>query len=42
MLSELRDKHADVLKAIRTEGEISDDTEGKLKEFFDGFTKSFA
>ena len=42
MLSELRDKHADVLKAIRTEGEISKDTEGKLKKFFDGFTKSFA
>jgi F-type H+-transporting ATPase subunit alpha len=42
MLSELRDKHADVLTAIRTEGEISDDTDGKLKGFLDGFARSFA
>ena len=42
MLSELRDKHADVLTAIRTEGEISDDTDGKLKGFLEGFARSFA
>ncbi len=42
MLNELRDKHADVLAAIRTEGEISDETEGKLKEFLDRFARAFA
>ena len=42
MLDEVRDKHADVLAAIRTEGDLSEDTETKLKSFLDGFVKSFA
>jgi F-type H+-transporting ATPase subunit alpha len=42
MLGALRDKHADVLTAIRTEGEISDETEGKLDGFLDGFARTFA
>ncbi|MCH9020142.1 MAG: F0F1 ATP synthase subunit alpha [Proteobacteria bacterium] len=41
-LSEMRDKHADVLATIRNEGELSDETEGKLGSIIDGFVKSFA
>ena len=41
-LSEMRDKHADVLATIRSEGELSDETEGKLRSIIDGFVKSFA
>ncbi|MCH7930045.1 MAG: F0F1 ATP synthase subunit alpha [Proteobacteria bacterium] len=41
-LSEMRDKHADVLATIRSEGELSDETEGKLGSIIDGFVKSFA
>jgi F-type H+-transporting ATPase subunit alpha len=39
--AEVRAKHADVLAAIRSEGEISQGTEGKLKGILDGFAKSF-
>jgi len=42
MLSEVRTKGADILKAIRDEKEISAATEGKLKSFLDQFAKSFA
>jgi F-type H+-transporting ATPase subunit alpha len=42
LLDEMRDKHADVLAAIRTEGEISDETEGKLKDILDGYARTFA
>ncbi|MCH8139432.1 MAG: F0F1 ATP synthase subunit alpha, partial [Proteobacteria bacterium] len=41
-LSEMRDKHADVLATIRSEGELSEETEGKLRSIIDGFVKSFA
>ncbi|MFQ5953684.1 MAG: F0F1 ATP synthase subunit alpha [Kiloniellales bacterium] len=41
-LSELRAKGSDILEAIRGEGELSRETEGKLTEFLDGFAKSFA
>ncbi len=42
LLDQFRDKHADVLAAIRDEGEISDETEGKLKAILDGYVKTFA
>ena len=41
-LTDMRDKNADVLDAIRTEGEISDDTDAKLKSMLEGFVKTFA
>ena len=41
-LAEIRAKSPEVLEAIRTEQAISDETEGKLKAFFDGFAKAFA
>jgi F-type H+-transporting ATPase subunit alpha len=41
LLSEVRAKAGDILDAIRVEGELSDDTEAKLKELLDGFAKSF-
>jgi len=40
-LAEMRAKHADVLEAIRKEGEVSSATEGKLKGILDEFLKSF-
>jgi F-type H+-transporting ATPase subunit alpha len=42
LLRAMRDKHADVLDAIRTEKAISDATGGKLKSAVDAFAKSFA
>jgi F-type H+/Na+-transporting ATPase subunit alpha len=42
LLEEFRSKHADVLTKIRTDGEISKETEQKLAEIIGGFTKSFA
>ena len=42
MLSEIRAKGADILKAIRDEKEISAATEGKLKSFLDQFAKTFS
>src|SRR5262245_36796839 len=42
MMSEVRAKHADILKAVRDEKEISNATEGKLKTFIDQFAKTFA
>jgi F-type H+-transporting ATPase subunit alpha len=41
MLSEVRAKGTDILKAIRDEKEISAATEGKLKSFLDQFAKTF-
>jgi F-type H+-transporting ATPase subunit alpha len=41
-LAELRDKHADILAAIRDEKELSDSTEEKLKEALDGYQRAFA
>jgi F-type H+/Na+-transporting ATPase subunit alpha len=41
LLAEVRSRHADVLEAIRTSGEISKETETKLQGILDGFLKSF-
>jgi F-type H+-transporting ATPase subunit alpha len=38
----MRDKHADVLDAIRTEKAISDATMPKLKSAVETYAKSFA
>jgi F-type H+/Na+-transporting ATPase subunit alpha len=42
MLSELRGRHPEVLEAIRTRGEITDDTEKSLAAFLDDFSRTFA
>jgi F-type H+-transporting ATPase subunit alpha len=42
LLSEVRAKHADILKAIREEREIKEATEAKLKSFMEQFVKTFA
>ena len=42
LLRDLRSNHSDLLKAIRSDGEISDDVEEKLKLAIDNFGKSFA
>jgi F-type H+-transporting ATPase subunit alpha len=42
LLEEFRNKHSDVLAAIRDEGEISDDTEKKLVDVIGNAAKSFA
>ena len=42
LLRNMRDKHADVLDAIRAEKAISDATGAKLKSAVDAFAKSFA
>jgi F-type H+-transporting ATPase subunit alpha len=42
LLAEMRSRHADVLEAIRSTGEISAETEKKLQGILDGFLKSFA
>jgi F-type H+-transporting ATPase subunit alpha len=41
LLSELRAKGQDILETIRTEREISEATEERLKTFMDGFAKTF-
>jgi F-type H+-transporting ATPase subunit alpha len=42
LLAHFRTKHADVLDAIRTSKDLSDDTAAKLKAAVDSFAKSFA
>ena len=42
LLREMHDKHADVMETIQTEKALSDQTEAKLREILDGFTKTFA
>ena len=42
LMSAIRQDGADILKAIRSEGAISDKTEERLKSFLDNFSKSFA
>ena len=42
LLGRARADRADLLAAIRDEGEIGDDTERKLKAFMDDFAKTFA
>jgi F-type H+-transporting ATPase subunit alpha len=41
-LTDMRDKNPEVLEAIRSSGELSDETDAKLKSILDGFTKTFA
>ncbi|HXU59458.1 MAG TPA: F0F1 ATP synthase subunit alpha, partial [Verrucomicrobiae bacterium] len=41
LLAEVRSRHADVLEAIRSSGEISAETEKKMQGILDGFLKSF-
>ena len=41
-LRHMRDNHADILSTIASEKELSDETEGKLKDVVDGFAKAFA
>jgi F-type H+/Na+-transporting ATPase subunit alpha len=41
LLAEMRSKHADVLEAIRKEGEVSQATEAKLQGILDAAVKSF-
>jgi F-type H+-transporting ATPase subunit alpha len=41
MLDEIRSSGADILQAIRSEKDISEDTENKLKTFLDGFASAF-
>ena len=40
-LEELREKGADILKAIRDSGDLDAETEKKLRALLDGFTKKF-
>jgi F-type H+-transporting ATPase subunit alpha len=42
LLTDMRDKHGDVLATIRDEGAISDDAEENLKAILEGFVKTFA
>ena len=42
LLSELRANHAEMLATIRNEGAISEETEGKIKDAIDSYTKTFA
>lgn len=41
-LETVRDKGADILKTIREEGALSDDTKSKLSSMLDDFTKNFS
>ena len=41
LLALLRTEHSDILAAIRADGEISDDTDGKLRGALDRFVASF-
>ena len=42
LLSDIKSKAPGILDAIRAEKALSDETEGKLKEFMDSFAKTFA
>jgi F-type H+-transporting ATPase subunit alpha len=42
MLSELRGKHPELIEAIRTQGEITEDTDKGLAAFLDEFARTFA
>ena len=42
LMEEVRESGADILVAIRTDAEINEATEQKLKTFLDDFTKSFS
>jgi F-type H+-transporting ATPase subunit alpha len=42
LLSLVRGKHDDILEDIRNSGDLSSDTENKLKDVVDGFAKTFS
>ena len=42
LLDEIRAKGADILESIRADKELSEDTEAKLTQFMDDFTKTYA
>jgi len=42
LLREVRERHADVLEAIRVRGALDDELEGKLKGILEAYTKAFA
>ena len=42
LLGGIKENGAEIVAAIRDDGEISADTEGKLKAFLDDFVKKFA
>jgi F-type H+-transporting ATPase subunit alpha len=42
LLSEIRARHGDLLKAIREKQELTDDIRGKLRAAIDGYAKTFA
>src|SRR5262245_1721671 len=42
LMSEIRGKHGDILKSVREQKEITNDTEAKLKGVLDQFVKTFA
>ncbi len=42
LLEEFHNKHSDILKTIRTEGELSDETDKKIAEIMDQYAKTFA
>ena len=42
LLDEIRSKGQNILKAIRTEKELSEETQAKLTKFMDDFTKTYA
>ena len=42
LLSDLRANHADILTTIKESGEISEETDGKLKGALDAYAKTFA
>jgi F-type H+-transporting ATPase subunit alpha len=41
LLHTLRDQHGDILESIRSTKALSDETEKKLAEFLDTFSKKF-
>tara|TARA_B100000676_G_scaffold116462_1_gene115891 strand:+ start:1347 stop:2879 length:1533 start_codon:yes stop_codon:yes gene_type:complete len=42
LLEEFHNKHSDILTTIRTEGELSDETDKKIAEIMDQYAKTFA
>ena len=42
LLAHIRAKHADILEAVRTSNDLSDDVAAKLKSAVESFAKSFA
>ena len=42
LLEEFHNNHSDILTTIRTEGELSDETDKKIAEIMDQYAKTFA